>query len=247
MQDIARDVSACRACPRLVAWREQVARQKRRAFAEWTYWAKPVPGFGDPHAWLVIVGLAPAAHGSNRTGRMFTGDRSGDWLCASLHRTGFANQPTSTSRDDGLQLAGAWVTAALRCAPPDNKPTVDERNQCLRFLEREVILLQRRCVTVALGSYAWDVALRTFGYRRPKPAFGHLAEASLADGTTLLGSYHPSQQNTFTGRLTESMLDSVFCRARQLAKLYSGGLVLPAGEVTRHGISRSVARDCEHE
>ena len=215
------DVISCRACPRLVEWRERVARDKRAAFAGETYWGRPVPGFGDPHARVFIVGLAPAAHGGNRTGRIFTGDRSGDWLFASLHRCGFASQPTSVRRDDGLSLDNAYVAAAVRCAPPANKPAPEERDRCQTYFEREMEALPEvRCV-VALGAYAWDSALRVHaalgGPRpRPKPRFGHGAEADLGD-YLLLGSFHPSQQNTFTGKLTEEMLDTVFLRAAQLA------------------------------
>jgi uracil-DNA glycosylase family 4 len=217
---IQAEVIACRACPRLVEWRERVAREKRAAFVDDTYWGRPVPGFGDPLARVLIVGLAPAAHGGNRTGRIFTGDRSGDWLFASLHRCGFANQPTSVRRDDGLRLKNAYVAAAVRCAPPDNKPTPAERDRCATYLEREVAALGLvRCI-VALGSYAWDSTLRTHvalgrDRPRPKPRFGHGAEADLGD-YVLLGSFHPSQQNTFTGRLTEEMLDSVFRRAAEI-------------------------------
>jgi uracil-DNA glycosylase family 4 len=209
------EIIECRACPRLVAWREEVASVKRAAFMDEVYWAKPVPGFGDPQARLLIVGLAPAAHGGNRTGRVFTGDRSGDWLFAALYRAGFANQPTSVRADDGLRLRGAYVVAAVRCAPPDNKPTVDERDRCLPFLRRELALLARVRVAVALGQFAWDVMCRELGLR-PKPRFGHGAEAK-AGAITLVGSFHPSQQNTFTGRLTEPMLDAVFSRAGVLA------------------------------
>jgi uracil-DNA glycosylase len=218
---IEAEVISCRACPRLVEWRERVAREKRAAFATQTYWGRPVPGFGDPHAGVLIVGLAPAAHGGNRTGRIFTGDRSGDWLFASLHRCGFASQPTSVHRDDGLRLTNAYVAAAVRCAPPDNKPTPAERDRCSTYLEREMQALREvRCV-VALGSYAWDSALRVHvalgrDRPRPKPRFGHGAEADLGD-YVLLGCFHPSQQNTFTGKLTEEMLDAVFRRAAEIA------------------------------
>ncbi len=210
------EVVSCRRCPRLVAWREQVARQKRAAFKDWEYWGRPVPGFGDPAARLLILGLAPAAHGGNRTGRIFTGDRSGDWLFASLYRTGFANQPTSVSRDDGLALTDCYVTAPVKCAPPANKPLPQERANCAPWLERELALLDHLRVVVALGSYAWDTALRHLGPVRPKPRFAHGAEATLPQGRVLLGSFHVSQQNTQTGRLTEEMLDGVFRRAREL-------------------------------
>lgn len=213
---LEREIVSCRLCPRLVAWREQVAREKRAAFADWDYWGRPVPGFGDPRARLLIVGLAPAAHGANRTGRMFTGDRSGTWLFGSLFRTGFANSPVSESRDDGLELHDAWITASVRCAPPANKPTPTERDTCRPYLEREITLLDAWEVVVALGRFAWDVVLRVLGPLRPKPAFAHLAEVRLPGAGTLLGSFHPSQQNTFTGRLTEPMLDAVFARARAL-------------------------------
>jgi uracil-DNA glycosylase family 4 len=207
----------CRACPRLVAWREEVARVKRAAFADQQYWGRPVPGFGDAAAGIVVLGLAPAAHGANRTGRVFTGDRSGDWLFASLHRTGFANQPTSVSADDGLRLTDVWIAAAVRCAPPANKPTPEERDRCLPYAREELELLGDARVIVCLGAFAWDAALRILGPVRPRPRFGHLAEAEVA-GRVLLGSYHPSQQNTFTGKLTEPMTDAVFERARVLLR-----------------------------
>jgi uracil-DNA glycosylase family 4 len=211
------EVVACRACPRLVAWRETVAREKRAAFADQDYWGKPVPGFGDPRASIVIVGLAPAAHGANRTGRMFTGDRSGDFLYAALHRAGLANQPMSTSRDDGLELHGAYITAPVRCAPPANKPTIDERDRCRPFLQRELALLDDVRVIVVLGQFAYQVMAADLGLRR-RPRFGHGVEVPAPDGRTILCSYHVSQQNTFTGKLTEPMLDAVFTRARQLAR-----------------------------
>jgi uracil-DNA glycosylase family 4 len=210
------EVVACRACPRLVAWREQVAAEKVARFRDWDYWGKPVPGFGDPRAHLLIVGLAPAAHGANRTGRVFTGDRSGDFLFASLHRTGYANQPTSVSADDGLRLDGCFITAAVKCAPPANKPTPSERDTCRPFFTRELALLRDVRVIVALGQFGWDAVVAHHGVR-PKPRFGHGAQVVVADGTTLLGSYHVSQQNTFTGVLTEAMLDAVFTRARALS------------------------------
>ena len=206
---------ACRACPRLVEWRERVARERRAAFREERYWARPVPGFGDAAARLLVVGLAPAAHGGNRTGRVFTGDRSGDWLYRALWRAGFANQPTSTSPDDGLTLTGAYVAAAVRCAPPANRPTPAERDRCLPYLARELELLRAVVVVVALGQFAHDSVASLLGLR-PRPRFGHLAEAALTGGRTLLDSFHPSQQNTFTGKLTEDAFDAVFTRARRL-------------------------------
>jgi uracil-DNA glycosylase len=216
---LATQVSRCRACDRLVEWREEIGRVKRAAFAEQTYWARPVPGFGDPQAKLLIVGLAPAAHGANRTGRMFTGDRSGDWLYRALHETGFANQPESISRGDGLELRGVWVTSMVKCAPPDNKPSTAERDNCQRWIEAELQLLKEVQVIVALGGFGWDGALRLLEARghasKPKPKFGHGVEAQIGP-YTLLGSYHPSQQNTFTGRLTRPMLRSVFARAAAL-------------------------------
>jgi uracil-DNA glycosylase family 4 len=212
------EVTSCRKCPRLVAWREEVGRVRRAAFAAEEYWARPVPGFGDPLATVLIVGLAPAAHGGNRTGRIFTGDRSGDWLFAALWRAGLANQPTSVARDDGLRLQGCYVTAAVRCAPPANRPTTAERDTCLPYLVEELSLLSAVRVIVCLGGFAWDAVLRALGpaIPRPRPRFGHAAEATV-DRFTLLGCYHPSQQNTFTGRLTEAMMDQVFKRARELA------------------------------
>jgi uracil-DNA glycosylase family 4 len=210
-------ITTCRKCPRLVEWRELVAREKRAAFRDWDYWGRPVPGFGDPVATVYVLGLAPAAHGGNRTGRVFTGDRSGDWLFGALHRTGFANQPTSVSSDDGLELTGAFVAAAVRCAPPANKPLPEERDNCLPYAAKELELLTGLRAIVCLGSFAWDAALRLVGGIRPKPKFGHGAEATAENGLTLIGCYHPSQQNTFTGKLTEPMLDAVFARARELA------------------------------
>jgi uracil-DNA glycosylase len=217
------EVVACRRCPRLVDWRELVAAQKRAAFADWTYCGRPVPGFGDPAARILVLGLAPAAHGGNRTGRIFTGDRSGDWLYASLWRCGLANQPRSVSRDDGLSLSGVYVTAAVRCAPPANRPLPEERDNCAPYLERELALLERVRVIVCLGAFAWAAALRARAAHgepipRPRPRFAHGAELP-ADRWPLLGCYHPSQQNTFTGRLTEPMMDAVFERARELAGL----------------------------
>jgi uracil-DNA glycosylase family 4 len=217
---VNRDVIACRRCPRLVAWREQVAREKRAAYAGEEYWGRPLPGFGDPAASMLVLGLAPAAHGGNRTGRIFTGDRSGDWLFAALHRAGFANQPESVSPEDGLVLTGCYVTAAVRCAPPANRPLPSERDNCLPYLERELGLIASISVIVCLGGFAWDATLRALAalgadLPRPRPRFGHGAISPIATWT-LLGCYHPSQQNTFTGRLTEDMLDEVFARAKAL-------------------------------
>lgn len=209
------DIIGCRACPRLVEWRERVGREKRAAFRDEEYWAKPVPGFGDPRARLVVVGLAPAAHGANRTGRMFTGDRSGDVLFAALHRAGFANQPCSSGSDDGLTLDGAWITAPVRCAPPANKPTTEERDRCAPFLHRELDLLTEARVFMVLGGFGYQALARFLGLR-PRPKFAHGLEVPLTDGRTILCSYHVSQQNTFTGRLTPAMLDSVLGRAREL-------------------------------
>ena len=218
MGQLCDDIAACRACPRLVEWRESVAREKRAAYRGQEYWGRGVPGFGDPAARLWVLGLAPAAHGANRTGRMFTGDRSGDWLYRAMHRAGFANQSASTGRDDGLVLTDAWVSAAVRCAPPDNKPTNEERDTCAGFLRRERALLADVSVVVALGSFAYAAAAREFGIR-PRPKFGHGTEAVTPDGrVTVVCSFHPSQQNTFTGRLTEPMLDAVFARARDLVR-----------------------------
>jgi uracil-DNA glycosylase family 4 len=215
LERVRADVIASERCPRLVEWRQFVAREKRAAFREWEYWGRPVPAFGDPAARLVIVGLAPAAHGGNRTGRIFTGDRSGDWLFRALHRAGYANQPTSEHRDDGLEMTDAYITAVVHCAPPGNRPTNGERDNCIPFLERELRLLTNWRVIVTLGSFAY-VSVATLLGVRPRPSFGHGVEAPLSDGRVLIGSYHPSQQNTFTGKLTEEMLDAVFARAREL-------------------------------
>ena len=211
------DVCDCRQCPRLVAWREQVAVDKRASYRDEAYWGRGVPWFGDPAAKVMVLGLAPAAHGANRTGRVFTGDRSGDWLYRAMHRAGFANQPTSVSRDDGLRLTGAWVAAAVKCAPPDNKPLPAERDMCRPFLQRELALLAQVSVVVCLGGFAYEAACGEFGVR-PRPKFGHGVEVAAPGGLLLLCSYHPSQQNTFTGRLTEPMLDAVFARAAALTR-----------------------------
>jgi uracil-DNA glycosylase family 4 len=216
-----RRVARCRACPRLVAWREQVARERRAAYRDEVYWGRPVPGFGDPAARVLLAGLAPAAHGANRTGRIFTGDRSGDFLFAALHRTGFANQPTSVALDDGLALEDCWITAIVRCAPPANKPTPTERDTCLPWTVAELDLLPRVRTIVCLGGFGWDGTLRLLAARgiptpRPRPRFGHGVVADVGP-YRLLGCFHPSQQNTFTGRLTPAMLDAVLVRARELA------------------------------
>jgi uracil-DNA glycosylase len=215
LERLERRVVRCRRCPRLVDWRERVAREKRAAFRDEDYWGRPVPGFGDPRAGVYVLGLAPAAHGGNRTGRVFTGDRSGDWLFASLHRTGFANQATSRHRDDGLRLEGAFIGAAVRCAPPANRPLPKERENCLPYAARELELIEPP-VIVCLGKFAWDAACQLLGLR-PKPRFGHGAEHRTDAGPVLLATYHPSQQNTFTGKLTEGMTDAIFTRARELA------------------------------
>ncbi len=222
LERLAAEVHDCRKCPRLVEWREACAADPPRRYRGQEYWARPLSGFGDPRASLAIVGLAPAAHGANRTGRMFTGDRSGDWLYAALHRAGVASAPASVSRDDGLRLSGVWITATVRCAPPANKPTPSERDNCLPYLERELDLLAGSRTILALGSFGWDGALRALAAMgtetpRPKPRFGHLAEAKVGKWA-LVGSYHPSQQNTFTGRLTEPMLDAAIARALELSR-----------------------------
>lgn len=215
------EVVACRRCPRLVRYRERIARQKRHAFRDWQYWGRPVPGFGDPSAWCLVVGLAPAAHGANRTGRMFTGDRSGDWLYRALHRAGFSDQPISTRRDDGLVLRGVYITACVRCAPPANRPTPRERENCQPYLEREFEVLDHVRAIVALGAFAYAQVLRILRARgapvpRPIPRFRHGAVLKLGPGQpVVIASYHPSQQNTFTGKLTEAMLDAIFRTARR--------------------------------
>ena len=215
---ICQEVVSCRRCPRLVEWRETVAAERRAAYSSEVYWGRPVPGFGDPAARLVVVGLAPAAHGGNRTGRIFTGDRSGDWLWAALWRAGLATQPESVSASDGQQAVGTWVTAVVRCAPPGNRPTPQERDNCLPYLERELALLPVRALLV-LGGFAYEACCRLLGVTK-RPAFGHGVEVPTARGISIVCSYHPSQQNTFTGRLTEKMLDAAVRRAWALA----GGL-----------------------
>jgi uracil-DNA glycosylase family 4 len=217
------EIVECRRCPRLVAWREAVACEKRAAYRDWDYWGRPVPAFGDPAARIVLYGLAPAAHGANRTGRMFTGDRSGDFLYAALHRAGLASRPTSRARDDGLELRGAFIGAAVRCAPPANRPTPEERDTCLAWAVQELALLPEVRVVLCLGAFAWDAALRVrerLGERapRPRPRFGHGA-VFVSERWSLLGTFHPSQQNTFTGKLTPAMLDEVLARARTLAEM----------------------------
>jgi uracil-DNA glycosylase family 4 len=218
---LTEEIVGCRLCPRLVAWRELVARERRASFADQDYWGRPVPGFGDPRARIAVVGLAPAAHGANRTGRVFTGDRSGDWLFAAMFRAGLANQPTSVSANDGLVLTGAYVTAAVRCAPPQNKPTPQERTTCLPYLRRELALLADVLVVVVLGQFAYQVVASEFGIR-PRPRFGHGTEVVAPDGRVVLCSYHPSQQNTFTGVLTVAMFDAVFARALELVSAADG-------------------------
>jgi uracil-DNA glycosylase len=223
LSTLAARIIRCRGCPRLVAWREEVARTKRRAFRTEVYWGRPIPGFGDPAAGIVLVGLAPGAHGSNRTGRMFTGDRSGEFLYAALHRAGLSSAPRSVSRDDGLTLRDAFITSACRCAPPDNRPLPAELERCAPFLDEELSLLRRARVFVALGAIGWEAVLAHLGRTgraipRPRPRFSHGAEWSIPDGPALVGSYHPSQQNTQTGRLTPAMLDAVLARARALAR-----------------------------
>ncbi|MFO8175934.1 MAG: uracil-DNA glycosylase [Longimicrobiales bacterium] len=221
LDQLAERIVSCRRCPRLVSWREKVAREKRASFSDQDYWGRPVSGFGDPRAGLLVVGLAPAAHGANRTGRIFTGDRSGDWLFRALHRAGFANQARSTHADDGLRLKGCWVTAALRCPPPENKPEPGERKNCRPYLEAELDLLAEVRLVVPLGRYAYDHVLRILKDRReavptPRPEFEHGGEVEVGGRLTVLASYHPSQQNTFTGTLTEEMFDAVWERAREI-------------------------------
>jgi uracil-DNA glycosylase family 4 len=232
LERVSREIVVCRRCPRLVEWRERVAVEKVARFADHEYWGRPVPGFGDPRARVLVVGLAPAAHGGNRTGRIFTGDRSGDFLYPSLYRAGLSNQPTSTRRGDSLVLQSTYLTAVNRCAPPANRPTPLERDTCLPYLEREIRALRDLAVIVALGSFAWDGALRALaalGHRiRPKPRFAHGGEAAVGP-YVLVGSYHPSQQNTFTGTLTQEMLDAVLARAAVLGGVSPGPSAGEAG------------------
>ncbi len=211
------EITSCQRCPRLVEWREKVAREKKAAYAHEAYWGRPVPGFGDPNARVIVLGLAPAAHGANRTGRYFTGDRSGNFLFGALYRTGFSSSPISRHLNDGLRLHGLWISAAVRCAPPQNRPTPAERDACLPYAARELELLPTVKAVVCLGAFAWDAALRIHGVK-PKPRFAHGAEHVTPSGLTLLGCYHPSQQNTFTGVLTPTMLDAVLLRARELTE-----------------------------
>ena len=212
---VTAEIVDCFKCPRLVNHRERVAIEKKAAYRNEQYWGRAVPGFGDPDATLLIVGLAPGAHGANRTGRVFTGDPSGDWLFRALHRAGYANQPTSKRSGDGLRLTGAYVSAAVRCAPPDNKPSPQEQDACRPYLEREVALLPNVRVVVALGAIGYRAVAVLFGIR-PRPKFGHLVEVPVGDGRTIICSFHPSQQNTFTGKLTDEMFDAVFQRARAI-------------------------------
>jgi len=219
LPQLQEEIVACRRCPRLVAHREQIAREKKRQYRQWEYWGKPMPSFGDPRARVLVVGLAPAAHGGNRTGRMFTGDKSGDFLYQTLYRFGFANQPTARHREDGLRLSDLYITAVVRCAPPGNRPTREELANCHPYFLQELELLQNVKVVVALGQIAFDACLKAFQQRglflpRPKPTFGHGRVYSLADGPLLVASYHPSRQNTQTGRLTQKMFDAVFEEVR---------------------------------
>lgn len=218
LESLRREITACRRCPRLVRWREKVAKDKKAAYRGETYWGKPVPGWGDPKARVVVVGLAPGAHGANRTGRMFTGDESGRWLYRALWRAGWASQPESIGRDDGLHLRQVWITAPVRCVPPDNRPSPQERDRCGKFFAGELKLLTAARVYLALGGFGFEAVVRFFGLR-PKPKFGHGVEVALPGGRWLLGSYHVSQQNTFTGRLTEVMLDRVMKQAARRAGL----------------------------
>lgn len=215
---LERQIITCRKCPRLVEWRETVAREKKAAYAEETYWGRPVPGWGDPFARIVVVGLAPGAHGANRTGRMFTGDESGRWLYRALWKAGWASQPESTRRQDGLKLNSVWITSPVKCVPPTNRPTPEERNTCASFFQTELDQLRQARVYLALGGFGFEAVAKYFGLK-PKPKFSHGAEVEIPGGRWLLGSYHVSQQNTFTGRLTEPMLDGVMRKAGKRAGL----------------------------
>lgn len=221
LESLRRQIVACRSCPRLVRWREKVAKEKKASYRNEKYWGRPVPGWGDPEAKIVVVGLAPGAHGANRTGRMFTGDESGRWLYRALWRAGWGSQEESLGRDDGLKLSQVWITAPVKCAPPDNRPTPQERDRCGDFFQRELRLLTSARVYLALGGFGFEAVARFFGLR-PKPKFGHGVEVALSDGKWLIGSYHVSQQNTFTGRLTEKMLDGVMAQAGRRAGLSAG-------------------------
>jgi uracil-DNA glycosylase family 4 len=237
LRSVQRAVVHCTACPRLVAWRTDVARTKRAAYADQTYWGKPVTGFGDPAARIVVVGLAPGAHGANRTGRVFTGDRSGDWLYRAMHRAGLANQPTSRHRDDGLELTDAWVTLAVRCVPPDNAPTPAEKTRCLPFLQRELAALRNARVVVCLGAIAYAAIAESFGVTK-RPKFGHGVVVHAPNGFSIVCSYHPGQQNTFTGRLTEKMLDDVFRVAVQRATASVSGAGKKPGGAKKPGAGK---------
>jgi uracil-DNA glycosylase len=239
---ICEEVVSCRRCPRLVEWRETVAAERRAAYSSEVYWGRPVPGFGDPAARLVVVGLAPAAHGGNRTGRIFTGDRSGDWLWAALWRAGLATQPESVTASDGLQAVGTWVTAVVRCAPPGNRPTPQERDNCLQYLEQELALLPVRAL-LALGGFAFEACCRLLGVTK-RPAFGHGVEVPTLGGISIVCSYHPSQQNTFTGRLTEEMLDAAVRRAWALAGGLDAGTA-GAGAAARRPLSAALYEPVE--
>ena len=220
-KSLRREIVSCRLCPRLVRWREKVAKEKKASYRQEQYWGKPVPGWGDPQARIVVVGLAPGAHGANRTGRMFTGDESGRWLYRALWRAGWGSQEASVGREDGLKLENVWITAPVKCAPPDNRPTTQERDRCVDFFQRELRLLTSARVYLALGGFGFEAVARFFGLR-PKPKFGHGVEVGLPGGRWLMGSYHVSQQNTFTGRLTEVMLDRVMQKAARRAGLSAG-------------------------
>lgn len=251
LADLERAITRCRRCPRLVGWCAQVAREKRRAYEQETYWGRPVPGFGDPRARIWIIGLAPGAHGANRTGRVFTGDRSGDFLYAALHRAGLASQPESVGRDDGMRLAGTWISAAVRCAPPGNRPLPLEIEACAQWLDQECAGLPSARTWIALGGIAWEAALELAARQgwvppRPRPRFGHGAELMLelqGKRVVLLGSYHVSQQNTFTGRLTPAMFDKLIARALELSSAESGSRAGATRSFPRSRVARPRGRD----